>query len=113
MRSESRRSATWVAALCLVVAVGAGAAPAVATASSQQTLETGLLGDEVAVDSAGDVFATDFSGNRVVELSAGGVQTTLPFTGLSHPIGVAVDQLGTWQWPTRATIGCSSSPPAP
>ena len=90
MRSDLRR----FAALCLVVAVGAAAAPAVASASSQQTLETGLLADGVAVDSAGDVFATDFSGNRVVELSAGGTQTTLPFTGLNHPIGVAVDQLG-------------------
>lgn len=82
------------AALCMVAAIGAGAAPAVASAASQQTLETGLLGGGVAVDSAADVFATDISGNRVLELSAGGTQTTLPFTELNHPAGVAVDQVG-------------------
>ena len=69
---------------------GAGGGERVLTAD----VGTGLLADGVAVDSAGDVFATDFSGNRVIELSAGGTQTTLPFTGLNHPIGVAVDQLG-------------------
>jgi serine/threonine-protein kinase len=51
----------------------------------------------LAVDSAGDLFASDYDHERVVELSAGGVQSTLPFTGFSAqdpPTGVAVDSAG-------------------
>ncbi len=52
----------------------------------------------VAVDAAGDVFATDDSdgidGNRIVELKSDGTQLTVPFTGLSGPLGVAVDSKG-------------------
>src|SRR5277367_6019706 len=54
---------------------------------------SGLQPFGVAVDSAGDVFAT--SGNDVLELpwtaTGYGPQTTLPASGLSGPWGVAVD----------------------
>ena len=42
----------------------------------------------------GDVFVADTNNSRVVELTPGGVQTTLGFTGLSYPGGVAVDSAG-------------------
>jgi hypothetical protein len=50
------------------------------------------------VDHAGNVFVTDYTDFRVFELpwtgTAYGPQTTLPFTGLNHPTGVAVDGAG-------------------
>jgi serine/threonine-protein kinase len=46
------------------------------------------------VDSAGDLFAADTGHNRVVEFTPGGLQTTLAFSGLSAPYGVAVDAAG-------------------
>ncbi|MGH3552280.1 MAG: SMP-30/gluconolactonase/LRE family protein, partial [Mycobacterium sp.] len=49
---------------------------------------------DVAVDSGGTVYVTDFN-NRVVTLAAGSNnQTVLPFTGLSYPEGVVVDSGG-------------------
>jgi hypothetical protein len=62
---------------------------------SQRTLLVGL-GEVtgVAVDGAGDVFAADYEGDRVVELPVGGSQRTLPFSGLIEPQGVAVGGAG-------------------
>ena len=49
----------------------------------------------VAVDTAGDLYVTDWHNNRVVKLAAGSsTQTVLPFTGLNSPSGVAVDAAG-------------------
>jgi DNA-binding beta-propeller fold protein YncE len=49
----------------------------------------------VAVDSAGNVYITDSSKNRVLELPAGSsTQVELSFTGLNNPWGVAVDTAG-------------------
>jgi serine/threonine protein kinase, bacterial len=49
----------------------------------------------VAVDSAGDLYVTDFVNNRVLELAAGSATpSVLPFTGLAAPGGVAVDAAG-------------------
>jgi len=48
----------------------------------------------VAVDGAGDVFIADSGNNRVVEVTPGGVQTTVPASGLSYPTRVAVDAAG-------------------
>jgi DNA-binding beta-propeller fold protein YncE len=74
----------------------------------QKTLPfTGLnLPTAVAVDSSGDVFVSDFSGGptsggKILELSPGpdgklkdGTETILPFTGIDHPEGLAVDSSG-------------------
>jgi serine/threonine-protein kinase len=49
---------------------------------------------DVAVDSTGTVYVTDFN-NRVVKLDAGSSnQIVLPFNGLNYPEGVAVDGVG-------------------
>jgi serine/threonine-protein kinase len=40
------------------------------------------------------VFVSNCASNEVLKLSAGGSQTTLPFTGLNAPYGVAVDAAG-------------------
>jgi serine/threonine protein kinase, bacterial len=49
----------------------------------------------VAVDTAGNVYVTDWSANRVLKLAAGAAtQTELPFTNLNNPSGVAVDTAG-------------------
>jgi serine/threonine-protein kinase len=51
----------------------------------------------VAVDTAGDVYVTDYANNRVVKWAAGSnTQTVLPFTGtgLNKPLDVAVDTVG-------------------
>jgi serine/threonine protein kinase, bacterial len=49
----------------------------------------------VAVDSAGNVYVTDYFGKRVLKLPAGSnTQVELPFTGLNTPQGVAVDSVG-------------------
>jgi serine/threonine protein kinase, bacterial len=57
---------------------------------------TGLNGPTgVAVDTAGNVYVADYTGNRVVKLSAGSnTQAELPFTGLNDAYGVAVDTAG-------------------
>jgi serine/threonine-protein kinase len=61
----------------------------------------------VAVDTAGNVYVTDNSNNRVLKLQAGSsTQDVLPFTGLKNPSG--------WRWippatctsPTTATTAC-------
>jgi serine/threonine-protein kinase len=49
----------------------------------------------VAVDAAGDVYVSDYTNNRVLELEAGSTTPVeLPFTGLNNPWGVAVDTAG-------------------
>ena len=51
----------------------------------------------LAVDTAGDVYVTDYFNNRLVECPAGSnTQTVLPFTGtgLNKPLDVAVDKAG-------------------
>src|ERR1700739_4088817 len=68
------------------------AAPSVQTVVPFTGL-TGPLG--VAVDTAGNLYVTDVSNNRVLELAAGSAtQSVLPFTGLKSPQGVAVDAAG-------------------
>ena len=50
---------------------------------------------DVAVDTKGNIYASDSHHNRVLELAAGSTsQTVLPFTGLDNPLGVAVDDKG-------------------
>jgi streptogramin lyase len=64
---------------------------------SQRTLPiTGLsLPTNVAADPAGDVFVVDLHDDRVIELTATGVQRTLGAQGtLAGPSGVAVDSAG-------------------
>ena len=46
------------------------------------------------MDGSGDVFVADTDNSRVVELTPAGVQSTLGFTGLVYPGGVAVDASG-------------------
>lgn len=47
------------------------------------------------MDGAGDVFGAEYSFDQVTELVAGSsTPTVLPFTGLKHPWGVAVDSAG-------------------
>jgi serine/threonine-protein kinase len=51
----------------------------------------------VAVDTAGALYVTDayYGDKRVLKLAAGAsAPTVLPFTGLDHPLGVAVDTAG-------------------
>ena len=48
----------------------------------------------MAVDGAGDIFLADAGNNQVVKVTPGGVQTTVPATGLNSPTGVAVDGAG-------------------
>jgi DNA-binding beta-propeller fold protein YncE len=48
------------------------------------------------VNTAGTVYVTDYYNNRVLKLPAGSTTPAeLPFTGLSNPLGVAVDTAGT------------------
>jgi serine/threonine-protein kinase len=50
---------------------------------------------DVAVDTAGNVYISDFDNNRVLKLPAGSnTPVELPFTGLDSPNGVAVDITG-------------------
>jgi serine/threonine-protein kinase len=47
------------------------------------------------LDTAGNVYVTDSRNNRVLKLAAGATSATeLPFGGLNHPAGVAVDADG-------------------
>ena len=47
------------------------------------------------MDTAGNLFVTDYNNNRVLKLAAGSeAQVALPFTGLNGPKGVAVDSAG-------------------
>jgi serine/threonine-protein kinase len=49
----------------------------------------------VAVDTASNVYVTDYWNSRVLKLPAGSnTAVELPFTGLSHPEAVAVDTAG-------------------
>jgi serine/threonine protein kinase, bacterial len=62
----------------------------------------------LAVDTAGNVYVADTFSKPVLKLAAGSATpTVLPFTGLSLPVGVAVDSAGQ---PLRRrplpTIGC-------
>ena len=48
------------------------------------------------MDSAGNVYVSDYSNNRVLKLAAGASSPiVLPFTDLNNPQGVAVDTTGT------------------
>ena len=96
-RTGRRRERGWLVGVFALVLVGLSAGPARAVTFAQQTLPfTGLSSPTlgVAVDSAGDTFASDHNNNAVVELTAGGSQHTLAFTGLNGPNGVAVDSTG-------------------
>ncbi len=65
--------------------------------AAQRTLPFSATGPyALAVDTAGDIFATAHStaGYIVVELPAGGGQVTLPISGLDLSYGVAVDAAG-------------------
>ena len=76
---------------------GIGNGPAIAFGPGvQSTLATNGLNspDGIAVDSAGDVFISDYGNNQVVEVTPGGVQTTVPANGLGGPFGIAVDGAG-------------------
>ncbi|MGA2116984.1 MAG: choice-of-anchor Q domain-containing protein [Bryobacteraceae bacterium] len=70
------------------VAAGTGAQSTVNTAGSGLRNPTGI-----AVDAGGDLFVTDYPGNRVVELPATGSPRSIG-TGLQNPAGVAVDAAG-------------------
>lgn len=48
----------------------------------------------IAVDSAGDVYVADSRNDRVVELTAGGVQRAIAVPQSGYPVGVAVDSSG-------------------
>ena len=48
----------------------------------------------VAVDGAGNLFIADTENSRVLEVTPGGVTTTVPVSGLWSPWGVAVDAAG-------------------
>ncbi|HZM01730.1 MAG TPA: MBG domain-containing protein, partial [Candidatus Saccharimonadales bacterium] len=82
--------------------------PGIETIASLGTLALGNAGDQgtgtgtgptaqfntptgVALDGAGNAYVADTANNRVVEVTPGGVETVLPFTGLAGPAGVAVD----------------------
>ena len=75
---------------------GIGQGPAIAfNPGVQTTVGSGLINPVgLVVDAAGDVFIADSSNDRVVEVSAGGVQTTVAASGLDGPQGVAVDGAG-------------------
>ena len=74
------------------------AAPVSASYGAQITLPFRGLSTRayyLAVDGADNVFVSDEGNNRVVELTSGGVQSTLPFSGLNGPEGIGVDGSGT------------------
>ena len=48
----------------------------------------------VAVDAAGNLYYVYAFDNKVVKIAPGGLQSTLPFTGLGSPEGIAVDGHG-------------------
>jgi hypothetical protein len=92
-------------ALCLIAMLASGAAPAVAMTYLRHTIAFGgtlTVSEGIAVDSAGDLFATSFSpvSGGVVELPANGSggyrsPSMLPFgTTLAGASGVAVDSAG-------------------
>jgi serine/threonine protein kinase, bacterial len=78
-------------------ATGTPSAPASPSGPRPTALSfTGLKNPEgVAVDTAGDVYVTDYVNNRVVKWAArSNTQTVLPLIGLSKPLDVAVDTAG-------------------
>lgn len=71
------------------------AAQSVTFAGAQTPLGRGLTSPfGVAVDKNGNVFISDRGGDQVVEITANGLQITLPITGLNYPEGIAVDSAG-------------------
>ncbi len=105
----ARRSRTpWIIAGVAAVVVLAGAAVGISaivahnksrTAPTSQVVElpfTGLRNPgSVAVDTSGDIYITDSSNDRVLELRAGSsTPIELPFTGVHDPTDVAVDTIG-------------------
>ncbi|WP_040698596.1 serine/threonine-protein kinase, partial [Nocardia vinacea] len=93
-----------VAAVAVVIGVqresggGGNSPPPVAGAYSRQTplpFTDVTLPTGVAVDTAGNVYVSDTSNDRVMKLAAGAsAPAPLPFTGLKDPHGVAVDRAG-------------------
>jgi sugar lactone lactonase YvrE len=76
---------------------GAAQGPAIAFGPGVQTTlpASGLTNPYgVAVDGAGDVFVSDPSNTRVVEIPAGGGPQTTVGSGLGSPFGLAVDGAG-------------------
>jgi autotransporter-associated beta strand protein len=86
----------------------ASANPGVQTIASPATLVLGNAGDGgsgtgtgataqfnaptgIAVDTNDNVFVVDTANNRIDEITLAGVQTVLPFTGLTNPAAIAVD----------------------
>ncbi len=66
----------------------------------------------VAVDSAGNLYISDYHSNTVVKIAAGtGQQTLLPATGLNAPYGVAVDLSGNVFIADSGTIASSNFQP--
>jgi sugar lactone lactonase YvrE len=60
---------------------------------TQATSPTGAtIASGVAYDQLGNYYASDATGNRVLETTGGSI-STLPFSGLSHPTALAVDGL--------------------
>jgi streptogramin lyase len=91
------RARLWLVVACSLVAVAVPVASAQAIGFAQRAVPFASLGEPsgVAVDSAGDVFVSDYGNNQVLELPAGsGSQVTLPFTGVSAPYGLAVNTAG-------------------
>jgi sugar lactone lactonase YvrE len=78
---------------------GIGQGPAIAFGPGTQTVFpfTGLNSpspSKLALDGAGDLFVVDYANNQIVKLTPGGVQSTVPTSGLNNPAGVAVDGAG-------------------
>jgi len=80
---------------------GVGEGPAIAFGPGTQTtvpapeLNSGQANPYgIAVDAAGNVYIADAGDEVVLKVTPGGVQTTVPFTGLSDALGVAVDGAG-------------------
>src|SRR2546423_5204734 len=92
-----------VAASAAVVAVSGGlfvggtaasASPATAYGPQKTLIGLGLFNPDGVAVAAGSVYITDTGNGRVMKRSSAGVRSTLPFTGLRKPEGVAVDSAG-------------------
>ncbi len=100
-----RRQPKWAGVAALIVVIAAAGIVLSVITSQQHKNSNGSYGPQVtlpftvldapagvAVDTAGNLYVTDYRNNRVVKLAAGSTtQTVLPFTGLDNPDAVAVD----------------------